>query len=68
MTSKNITLGTKLEIPEAIYFQEIEDEAILLDAEGGFYFGLDPVGTRMWQLIQDHKALKLSRSHQLWGH
>jgi len=58
MPTEKITLDSNLDIPEAIYFQEIEDEAILLDAEGGYYFGLDPVGTRMWQLIQEHKALQ----------
>jgi hypothetical protein len=58
MTAEQITLSTTLQIPEAIYFQEIEDEAVLLDAEGGFYFGLDPVGTRMWQLIQEHHTLQ----------
>lgn len=30
---------------------EIGGETVILDKEGGRYFGLDPVGTRMWHLI-----------------
>ena len=33
-------------------------ETILLDTQGGHYFGLDPVGTRMWQLLRQHGALR----------
>lgn len=57
MTDKPITLNTNIQIPETIYTQDISGEVILLDTEGGFYFGLDPVGARMWQLIQEHGTL-----------
>lgn len=40
-----------------VVFQELESEAILLNLESGVYFGLDPVGTRMWQLIGEHGNL-----------
>jgi hypothetical protein len=58
MTDKPLTLNTNLYIPETTYTQEVNEEVILLDTEGGFYFGLDPVGTRMWQLIQQHGSLR----------
>ena len=54
-----ITLDTHIEIPETVYTQEIGDETILLDTQGGRYFSLDPVGTRMWQLIRQHGSLRL---------
>ena len=54
----NITLSTLISIPEAVYTQDIDDETILLDIESGHYFGLDPVGTRMWQLLRQHGALR----------
>ena len=53
-----ITLDTQISIPEAIYTQEVDDETILLDVESGKYFGLDPVGTRMWQLLRQHGLLR----------
>ena len=40
-----------------VVFQEIEGESVLLQLEGGKYFGLDEVGTRIWQLIVEHGNL-----------
>ena len=53
-----INLDTLLTIPESIYTQDIDDETVLLDIESGHYFGLDPVGSRMWQLMREHSALR----------
>lgn len=53
-----LTLDTLITIPEEVYTQEIGAETILLDTQGGRYFGLDPVGTRMWQLLRQHRALR----------
>jgi hypothetical protein len=33
--------------------QEVAGETVLLDLESECYFGLDAVGTRIWQLIGD---------------
>lgn len=30
---------------------------MLLDFEAGVYYGLDPVGTRMWELLSDGQSL-----------
>lgn len=38
--------------------QEVSGETVLLDLKGECYFGLDEVGTRIWQLIQEHGDLK----------
>lgn len=35
----------------------VGEESVLLDLESGTYFGLDPVGARMWQLIESGKSL-----------
>ncbi len=53
-----IDLATRIRIPEAVYTQEVGEETILLDTQGGRYFSLDPVGTRMWQLIREHGLLR----------
>ncbi len=53
-----INLDTQISIPETVYTQEVGAETILLDTQGGRYFSLDPVGTRMWQLIREHDALR----------
>jgi len=53
-----ISLDTQITIPETVYTQEVGEETILLDTQGGRYFSLDPVGTRMWQLIRQYGALR----------
>jgi hypothetical protein len=34
-----------------VLFQELNGEAVLLDLKTERYFGLDDIGTRMWQLL-----------------
>jgi Coenzyme PQQ synthesis protein D (PqqD) len=37
--------------------QEVEGETVLLDSEEERYFVLDQVGTRVWQLLSEHRHL-----------
>jgi hypothetical protein len=41
----------KIEISEDVLFQEVGGETVLLDLDSEQYFGLDAVGTRIWQLL-----------------
>jgi Coenzyme PQQ synthesis protein D (PqqD) len=34
-----------------VVFRDLDGEAVILDLESGTYFGLNQVGTRIWQLI-----------------
>ena len=43
--------------PEVIS-QEVSGETVLLDLESENYFGLDEVGTRIWQLIKESGDLQ----------
>jgi len=38
--------------------QEVSGETVLLDLNSENYFGLDEVGTRIWQLLQDYGDLQ----------
>jgi Coenzyme PQQ synthesis protein D (PqqD) len=38
--------------------QEVSGETVLFDLESECYFGLDAVGTRIWQLIRDTGDLR----------
>ena len=38
-------------ISEQVVFKPVGDEMVLLDFQSGMYYGLDPVGVRIWQLI-----------------
>jgi len=37
-----------------VLFQELEGEAVLLNLANEHYYGLDDVGTRIWQLLDEH--------------
>ena len=50
-------LTDKLAIPTQVMARTVGDETVLLDLASGTYFGLDPVGARIWQLIGEGKAL-----------
>lgn len=41
-------------VPEDVVSREIEGETVILDLKHGTYFGLDAVGTRIWQLLVEH--------------
>ena len=39
-------------------FRDLNGEAVVLDLASGAYFGLNQVGTRIWQLIEQDGRLK----------
>ena len=43
--------------PEALS-QEVSGETVILDLQSEAYFGLNEVGTRIWQLMQEHDKLQ----------
>ena len=50
--SSNITISTE------VLAQEVDGETVLLDLQSESYFGLDEVGTRIWQLLQEQDELQ----------
>lgn len=53
-----VSLDDRVAIHEDAVFRELDGEAVILQLEAGMYFGLDPVGTRLWQLIELHGQLR----------
>ena len=48
-------MSQKFKVSPDVLSQELGDETVLLDLAGEAYFGLNEVGTRVWQLLkQDH--------------
>ena len=41
----------RIEIPDGVLVRELQGEAVLLNLDSECYFGLDEVGTRMWQAL-----------------
>jgi len=52
-----ISLNSRVRIQDDILFHELQGEAVLLNLKTGTYLGLNPVGTRIWQLLQEDGAL-----------
>lgn len=51
----------QVRIPETVLFRDLQGEGILLDVDSGSYFGLNEVGTRMWQLLAEHGSFASAR-------
>lgn len=47
---------TRFEIPAHLMVKVIEGECLVLDVSKGIYYGLDPIGLRVWQLIVEAKT------------
>lgn len=43
--------GQAVAIPAHVHVREVADELVILSLESEEYFGLNPVGTRIWQLL-----------------
>jgi hypothetical protein len=52
-----MTLSDKLTQSPHVVARAVGEETVLLNLESGMYFGLDPVGGRIWALIGDGKTL-----------
>jgi hypothetical protein len=55
--SAEISLNSRVRIQDEVLFQELQREAVLLNLKTGMYLGLNEMGTRIWQLLQEDGAL-----------
>ena len=46
-------LRQRIAVNESVVSAELDGEMVLLNIETGVYFGLDPLGTRIWQLLAE---------------
>ena len=53
----DVSLDDSITIPDDVLFRELDGEAVLLNLKTGVYFGLNPMATRMWQLIAEGRPL-----------
>ncbi len=53
-----MNLNQKVTFAETVFAQEVDGEMVLLDMESENYFGLDEVGTSIWQAMQEKETLQ----------
>lgn len=52
-----MNMPTTFRISPKVIARCVGEEAVILKLETGVYFGLDPVGTRVWQLLETGDTL-----------
>jgi hypothetical protein len=52
-----LSLDSSLKVSDDVVFRELDGEGVILNLASGIYFGLDPTGMRMWQLIDQQGRL-----------
>ena len=50
-------LTDRVRVPQEVLARQVGGETVMLDLAKGAYFGLDPIGARMWQLLAEGKTL-----------
>jgi hypothetical protein len=56
-----VTLNDPIRLSSDVVTREVGEETMLLDLASGTYFGLDPVGGRFWQLLEEGKPPRAAR-------
>ena len=51
-------LDSVVVVPDEVVFRELQGEAVILNLASSTYFGLDAMGTRIWQLCEAHGSLR----------
>lgn len=48
-----MTLDQRFQVSDDVIAREVAGEMVLLDLASGLYFGLDPVGSRIWERLSE---------------
>jgi hypothetical protein len=51
-------LMMRVTVPASVLFRDLDGESVLLETGSGRYYGLDEVGTRMWNLLRQHGEIE----------
>lgn len=57
MPANDITDDSRLARAEAAIASEVEGEAVILDIESGYFFRLNPIGSRIWWALETETSL-----------
>ena len=60
-----MTLNDSVHIPDQVASRKVGDETFLLNLETGTYFGLDAVGSRFFELLEQNGELAAAHSAML---
>ena len=52
-TGKTIDVNAKIVRNEEIVFSGMDDETVMMSIEMGEYYGINPIGSRIWELLAE---------------
>lgn len=52
-SKKTIDLQSTIARNEEIIFSDMGDETVMMSIDKGEYYGLDPIGRRIWELLEN---------------
>ncbi len=58
VTNTKITLDNTVVVSKEQASADLGDEAAILNLKDGVYYGLDPVGARIWKLIETPRTVR----------
>jgi hypothetical protein len=47
----SLTAATSFRVPDHVLTRAAGDESVILNLDNEYYYGLDPIGSRFWELI-----------------
>ena len=53
----NVSLESVMTRNAAMIFTDLDDTVVMMDADKGMYYELDPVGARIWNLIETARSV-----------
>jgi len=53
-----VSLASRVTVPPSVLVSNVGEESVLLNLDSERYFGLDAVGTRMWEELSTRGALE----------
>ena len=56
MSEKNAELEKKYKRSEEIVASNMDDEVVMMSIEQGKYFGLDPIASDIWKVLEEDKT------------
>ncbi|MCC6129444.1 MAG: PqqD family protein [Acidobacteria bacterium] len=54
----DLSVASRAQKSPDVLFRNLSGEAVLLNLATGNYFGLDPVGTRIWEILETRERLQ----------
>ena len=58
MSRRNITTDSVVRRNEEVFASEIDNEVVMMNIQTGKYYGLDEIGSRIWELMKQKIKVK----------